>query len=177
MTPRNPLTLALHATSRGFGYAAFEGPFAPHDWGAVTATKAKSETCLRRLEQLLDRFMPESLILEDYGSRSSSRRQRLVHLYQAMASMAASRSIDVFVYTKAQIQACFVRTGARTRHEIASAIARQFEMFRHKLPKARRPWQSEQRGMALFSSIALMLTHFRFGADNLFNDLVHNESS
>ena len=174
MTPKNSLVLALHATSRGFGYVLFEGPFAPHDWGAVTARNNKSTTCLERLEKLLDRFTPECLILEEYGRGLSQRRQRLTRLYRSMASVAATRSIDVFVYTKAQIQACFVTAGARTRHEIADTIARQFEIFRHKLPKARKPWQSEQRGMALFSAIALILTHYRFGASQLFNDLLRD---
>jgi Holliday junction resolvasome RuvABC endonuclease subunit len=177
MTPKKPLVLALHATSHGFGYVLFEGPFAPHDWGAVTARNNKSTTCLGKLEKLLDRFAPECLILEEFGRDLSQRRERLSRLYRSMASVAASRSIDVFVYTKAQIQACFVTVGARTRHEIADAIARQFEIFRHKLPKARKPWESEKRGMALFSAIALILTHYQLGASQLFNDLLHDAPS
>lgn len=173
MTSKNSLILALHATSRGFGYVLFEGPFAPHDWGAITVKNNKSIACLDRLEKLLDRFTPECLILEESGQGVTRRHQRLTRLYRSMASVAGSRSIDVFVYTKAQIQACFVPVGARTRHEIADAIARQFEVFRHKLPKIRRPWQSEQRGMALFSAIALILTHYRLGATQLFSDILH----
>lgn len=175
MTPKSSLVLALHATSRGFGYVLFEGPFAPHDWGAVTVRNNKSTTCLGKLEKLLDRFMPECLVLEEYARGVSQRHQRLTRLYRSMASLAATRSIEVFVYAKAQIQACFASVGARTRHEIADAIARQFDMFRHKLPKMRRPWQSEQRGMALFSAIALVLTHYRLGASQLFDDLLHGQ--
>ncbi len=173
MTPKNSLALALHATSRGFGYVLFEGPFAPYDWGAVTAPNNKSATCLDKLEKLLDRFTPECLILEEYSPSLSQRRQRLTRLYRSMASVAASRSIDVYVYTKAQIQACFATVGAQTRHQIADAIARQFEFFRHKLPTIRKPWQSEKRGMALFSAIALILTHYRLGATQLFDDLLN----
>jgi Holliday junction resolvasome RuvABC endonuclease subunit len=177
MKPKSQLVLALHATSHGFGYVLFEGPFAPHDWGAVSARNNKSATCLGRLEKLLDRFTPECLILEEFGSGLSERRQRLTRLYRSMASVAASRSIEVYVYTKAQIQACFMNVGARTRHEIADAIAREFEIFRHKLPKVRKPWESEKRGMALFSAIALILTHYQLGASQLFNDLLHDAPS
>ncbi len=173
MTPKQSLVLALHATSRGFGYVLFEGPFAPHDWGGVVARRRESTVCLNKLDKLLDRFTPECLILEEYGQGTSARHKRLTQLYRSITNVAVSRSIEVFVYTKAQIQACFVAVGARTRHEIADAIARQFEMFRHKLPKLRKPWQSEQRGMALFSAIALILTHYHLGASQLFDDLLH----
>jgi Holliday junction resolvasome RuvABC endonuclease subunit len=173
MKPQPSRVFAIHATSRGFAYAVFNSPFCPHDWGAVTARTGgtKSVACLNKIDKLLDRYTPESIVLEEFGRGKSDRKPRLTRLYRAIASLAASRSIEVFVYAKAQIQACFVGVGARTRHEIADAIARQFEMFRHKLPKIRKPWQSEHRGMALFCAVALVVTHYSLGASSLFESL------
>jgi len=174
MKPRTALTFALHATSRGFGYVVFEGPFTPHDWGIVTARGDKNATCLRKIDAMLDQFMPESLLLEAFGKHSSLRSDRITRLYQAIASMAASRGINVSIYSFGDVKACFASVGARTRQEIAEAVGRSIDALGHRLPMARKPWQSEDRRMALFCAAALVLTHFQLGAATLFDDLQNN---
>lgn len=173
MKPRSALTFALHATSRGFGYVVFEGPFTPHDWGTVIARGDKNAVCLRKLDLMLERFTPEALLLEATGKGSSFRSERIARLYQAVATMAASRGINVHVYPLGDVKACFASVGARTRQEIAEAVARHIDAFGHRLPKARKPWQSEDRRMALFCAAALVLTHYQLGASRLFDDLMH----
>lgn len=172
MKPRTALTFALHATSRGFGYVAFEGPFTPHDWGTVIARGDKNAVCLRKLDLMLERFTPEALLLEASGKGSSLRSERIARLYQAVATMAASRGINVHVYRLGDVKACFASVGARTRQEIAEAVARHIDAFGHRLPKARKAWQSEDRRMALFCAAALVLTHYQLGASRLFDDLM-----
>lgn len=171
MTTPLRLTFALHATSRGFGYVVFEGPFTPYDWGNVIARGDKNAVCLRKLDMMLDRFMPQTLLLEACGKGTSLRSERIARLYRSVTAMAAGRTIEVLIYTRADIKACFGTMGARTRQEIAEAVARQIDAFGHRLPKARKPWQSEDRRMALFSAAALVLTHYQFGAAGLFDDL------
>ena len=165
------LTFAIHATDRGFGYVAFEGPFTPYDWGIVFARGDKNAVCLRKIEMMLDRFAPETLLLEAYGKGTSLRSERIARLYRSTTSLAAHRSVNVVVYTRGDIRAAFRTVGAITRQEIADAVARHVDAFRHRLPKPRKPWESEDRRMALFSAGALVLTHFRFGAAGLFDDL------
>lgn len=172
MKARTALTFALHATSRGFGYVVFEGPFTPHDWGTVVAHGDKNAMCLRKLELMLQRFMPETLLLEAFGKGSSLRSERIARLYKAASAMAAGLGIDVHVYTFGEVKACFAPVGARTRQEIAEAVARHIDAFGHRLPKARKPWQSEDRRMALFCAAALVLTHYQLGASRLFDDLL-----
>lgn len=165
------LIFAVHATDRGFGYVLFEGPFTPFDWGLVFASGDKNAVCLRKIEYLLDRFSPETLLLESFGKGTSLRSERIARLYRSMISLATSRSVNVVVYTRADIKAAFRTVGAVTRQEIAMAVANHIEAFRHRLPKPRRPWESEDRRMALFNAGALVLTHFRLGASGLFEDL------
>lgn len=171
MKPKMALTFAIRATARGFGYVVFEGPFTPHDWGVVLARGDKNAICLRKLEVMLDQFMPESLLVEAFGKGTSQTSERICRLYRALVSMAASRGIDVHVYSFEDVQACFASVGARTRQEIAAAVARHIDAFGHRMPKPRKPWQSEDRRMALFCAAALVLTHFQFGASRLFDDL------
>ena len=169
MTPKNALILAIHATSRGFGYVVFEGVGAPYDWGTVGARGDKNAMCLRKIEMMLDRFSPEILLLEEAKS-VANRSPRITRLYTALASMAANRGVDVAIYTLGQIKACFAKVGAITRQDIAEAVGRHIDAFRHSMPKARMPWQAEDRRMAMFCAAALVLTHYRLGASHLFEE-------
>lgn len=171
MMPKNPLIFALHATSRGFGYVVFEGPFAPYDWGMVTARGDKNATCLRKLEKMLDRFIPETLLLEEATS-VANRSDRIGRLYKAIGNLCISRNIDVVIYKLGDIKACFASVGARTRQEIAETVARQIEAIGHRKPKPRKPWQSEDRRMSMFCAAALVLTHYQLGASSLFDELM-----
>ena len=170
MTPKNSLILAIHATSRGFGYVVFEGVGAPYDWGTVGARGDKNAICLRKIEMMLDRYEPETLLLEEAKS-VANRSARITRLYTAIASMAAHRSIEVAIYTLGQIKTCFAKVGAVTRQDIAEAVGRHIEAFRHSMPKPRKPWQAEDRRMAMFCAAALVLTHYQLGAGRLFDDL------
>ena len=172
MIGKNPLIFAFHATSRGFGYVVFEGPFAPHDWGTVGARGDKNAICLQKIEKMLDRFMPETLLMEAYGKGSSNRSDRIARLCKAVGSMAANRGIEVAIYTRGDVQTCFAQVGAQSRQDIAEAVVRHIDAFKHRLPKVRKPWQEENRRMALFTAAALVLTHYQLGASKLFDDLM-----
>jgi hypothetical protein len=86
-------------------------------------------------------------------------------------SLAADRGVEVAIYAKGEVQACFANVGARTRREIAEAVVRHVEAFRPKLPEKRRTWESEDRRMAIFAAAALVLTHYQLGASRLLDGL------
>ena len=153
--------LGFHPTSRGFGWVLFEGPFTPIDWGLVSAGADKNASCLRRLERLLDRFAPETLVLEAYDRATTRRARRIADLCVAVRRAADDRGAETAVYSRADIREAFAEVEARTRREIAEAVARHLEAFRHRLPKPRRPWESEDARGALFAAAAVILTHQR----------------
>ena len=167
MTPlylRRAFTLAVHPTSRGMGWIIFEGPFAPHDWGHVTARKGdKNATCLGHIEKLVARFVPETLVLEAFEKRGSARADRIGRLGRAIVALAQELRIEVAIYTRGDVKGCFASVGASTRQQIAEAIARHFIPLRHRVPKARKPWEADPPRMALFSAAALVLTHYQRG--------------
>lgn len=165
------LVLAVHPTSRGFGWVAFEGPFAPYDWGLVDARGDKNATCLRTLEVMIARLAPETLVVEDFDRRRSARADRISRLCRAMVSLAANRGLDVAIYSRGDVRACFASVGALTRQEIAEAVARHIDAFRHQLPKRRKAWDRESPWMSVFSATALVLTHYQLDARRLLDDL------
>ncbi len=170
MKARQHLIFALHATSRGFSYVAFEGPFSPYDWSTVVVRGDKNAACLRRLEKLLDRLQPISLLLEEPSS-VANRSDRITRLYKAIAAICTTRSIELAVYRLQDIKACFRPVGAVTRQEIAEAVARMIPAFGTDVPRPRKLWNGTSRRMALFCAAALVLTHYQLGASSLFNEL------
>lgn len=166
------LTMGVHPSSRGFGWVIYEGPFSPYDWGLVKPAHDKHTACVRKLERLLDKYQPDALVLECWDRHRAVRSTRIGRMCRAFASLAATRGIELAVYSRTQVQTSFASVGANTRYEIAEAVARQAECLRHRLPPKRRAWDSEDPRMALFSAAAVVLTHYHLGASGLFEDLI-----
>jgi len=168
---RLPCALAIHPTSGGFGWAAFRGPLAPYDWGLAHAKRKKNPTCLRRIEELIERFRPDTLVLEAFEKASSARASRITKLCRGIVALAKDRGVDVAVYTRSDIQGRFASVGAKSRDEIAEAVVRHVDALREWLPKKRKAWESEHRRIAVFSAVAAALTHYQLETSQLLNDL------
>ena len=154
------LVLAIHPTSRGFGWALFEGPLAPVDWGLASVKARRSIRSLARFERLLNRYAPSTLVFEEFGEGSRRRYERIPDLCRQMIALAGEREIRVHIYPRATVHGTFERSGARTRHEIARSVAEQLGVFRRRLPRERKRWDSEDVRQSLFDAVALALTHF-----------------
>lgn len=166
------LTLAIHPNSTGFGWIAFEGPFSSYDWGTITMYgSGKNSTCLRRIGRLVDRFTPETLVLEAFEGRSSARHSRVQNLGRAIVALAVDRGVEVAIHPFADVQRCFAHLGVRTRWDIAEAVARQFQQFAHLLPRKPKVWEAQSRKLALFCAAALALTHYQRDATSLLDSL------
>jgi hypothetical protein len=59
---------------------------------------------------------------------------------------------------------------ATSRQEIAEAVSRHIDVFRHRPPKQRKPWQAEERRMAMFCAAALVLAHYQLGQPSHCNE-------
>ena len=161
---RPAVTLAVFPTARGFGWAALTSPLAPHSGGLVEVSKDMNVECLRKIEKLIVDLEPETLVLEAFERRNSARADRITKLCRAVVALANDRSIEFAIYTRKDIEKCFAGVGARTRYEIAEAIARHVPALAPRLPNKRKPWTSEDRRMALFNAAALVFTHYRYQA-------------
>jgi Holliday junction resolvasome RuvABC endonuclease subunit len=173
--PYRALTLGIHPTARGFGWIAFEGPFAPHDWSTYSTGSGdnhrKNERCLAKFRKLINRLKPETVVLESFDTHSAIRSARIKKLCAEIVALAADQGSYVVVYSRKDIQSCFRHAGAQTRDEIAATVARHVPALRHRLPSKRKSWESEDKRLSIFCAAALVLTHYAFGANQLFEDL------
>lgn len=166
------LVLGIHPTARGFGWAALDGPFAVFDHGLFTTEgPEKNERCLAEFIRLIDEFTPDCLVLESFDTKSSQRSGRIRELCLSLVSLAADRDLTLAVYSRADVLEAFAGTRARTRDEIAQAVARTLPALAPRLPEKRGAGDSEDKRLAIFAATALVLTWYHFGTLGLFDDL------
>jgi hypothetical protein len=154
------LVMGFHPTARGFGWALFEGPNAPIDWGLAYVRGDRNAGCLAHLRGLLERHRPDAVVLERFDRRTGKRASRVGRLCQAVAELAEGFGIAVRVYTRPDVRKALALDPDGTRQQTAERVAEHVHAFRHRLPRERKPWESMDRRLALFSAAALVLTHF-----------------
>ncbi|HEY1707197.1 MAG TPA: hypothetical protein VGG10_02955 [Rhizomicrobium sp.] len=151
--------LGFHPSSGGFGWAVLEDSRSLLDWGTVDIRKDKNAIALHRIEVLLERYRPGVLAMERHEAEGR-RRPRIRRLYTAVIDHAQKRDIAVYRFSRIQISQCRHLHGARTREEVATAVAGRLAVLRPRLPRARPIWVGERAGMALFCAAACVLTYF-----------------
>ena len=150
-----PVVLSFQPTSRGFGWTLFEGPSAPLDWGLAYAKGDRTETCVRQLTTLLERHRPEYLVLEDLNGRRRQASPYISELRRRAVETAEQLGVEVRRYTRRDVARAVTGNSDATRHEVAEAIAKHIQAFAYRLPPQRKPWESVDRRLALFSAAGL----------------------
>lgn len=156
---RSLRVLAVDLSTRGFGYAIFEGRAQLVDWGTKDIRKNKEQVTLVKIEELLRRFEPDVLIVEDCSHVSSRRNQRITLLIGRMLAKARALGIEGRALPLALVYRQFAKYGARNKQEIASALAQRFAALAPRVPPKRKPWQSEDSRMSIFDAAALGYTY------------------
>ena len=159
--PPGDLVLAIYPMTRGIAFTMMKSPLAPIDWGIKGAQGPdKNAAFLKRVARLLDSNQPDVVVLEDPTSARLRRSSRIGRLTRAIERLAEDQVIDVRRYSRATVQECFGQFGARTRYEVAMAIATRVPAFERFLPPPRKLWMSEDARMGIFRAAALALTYY-----------------
>src|SRR5882672_1927695 len=101
------LVLVIHPTSRGFGWALFESPLVPVDWGLASVKARRSVRSLARFERLLNRYEPEVVVFEEFDEHPARRARRIQELCRRMIALASGRGIYTPIYSRETIRGCF----------------------------------------------------------------------
>lgn len=155
--------LAIDPTSRGFGFIVLEGPGKVVDWGVRSGRQTsieREQQLLTRVADLLSRYRPRTLILEDMHSQGNRRGGRVRLLIESTANMGLWQGITVRRVAVLKVRKTFLAFGAQTKHEMACVIAMQLPEIAAWLPPPRKLWTGEDYRMAVFDAAALALTYF-----------------
>ena len=157
---RKTRVLAIHPSSKGFGYAVFESPEQLVDWGLVYVRERTVPTHLKRIVPLLERYKPSTIVLEDPNARACRRGSRVKRLLRAIIRRVGKDGLQHSVVTRSHVRVAFSRHDARTKHQIATVIAKHFPELAPRLPAPRKPWMSEDQRMTIFSASAIGLSQY-----------------
>lgn len=153
------LTLAIHPSTYGFGYALSDGPLSLVDWGLAHAKGDKNAECLRKAEKLLTRYRPDSLVLEEFDTKASRRHPRIRKLCRSLVSLAAMHNVPTRIVSREKAARSLGLPEKATRYEVAKRLAQLFPELRHLLPPPRRAWENENPVLPLFASGSLNQIH------------------
>ncbi len=152
--------LAVDPTSRGYAFCVLEGPNRLIDWGTRTARKDKEWECLSKLGQLIEELQPDLVVVEDCGKPGSRRCARVRELVGAFVELAKQRKVKTARVSRREVEATFADSGARSKQEIAAAIAKRFPELGPHLPTPRKLWTSEDCRMNIFDAVRMVLSVF-----------------
>lgn len=159
---RHGLTLSIYLNTRGFAFVVFEGHFSPFDWGIREIRgPRKCNRCLPRIKQIVDRYAPNFIVIQDTSEHGTQRARWITTLNVSINVLAKDRSIPVFAYSRDQVRGVFERRECPNKHSLAEIIAKQIPAFERYVPPPRKPWMSEDRRMGLFDAAGLGLAFFQ----------------
>jgi len=154
------LALAIDPTSRGFGYALFEGPQTPLDWGTTEIRSDQNQKSLNRITQLIRFYQPEVLILEDCSEEQGRRCERTKALLDQITEYAQAQKIPVVKYSSERIKEVFSFFDVNNKQQIAQKICEWLPELSPRIPPERKPWMTEDSRMGIFDAVALVLTYY-----------------
>jgi Holliday junction resolvasome RuvABC endonuclease subunit len=152
--------LAIDPWYRGFGYAVLEGSQLLIDYGVRGGRGDKNSVCLRQIAGLMDDYRPDVVVIEDYAAKGSRRCERVRQLLASVRKLAATRKISIVGFSRLRVREVFAPVGARNKHQIASAIARQFPELARRLPPFRKCWMPEDPRTSIFDAVAFAIVLF-----------------
>jgi Holliday junction resolvasome RuvABC endonuclease subunit len=154
--PKYPRILAIAPSTRGFGFALLEGLDMLVDWGGKSAEGDKNSQSLAKVEGLIAHYQPDVMALQDTSTKNSRRSVRIRTLSQQIITLAATRKVNVVLFSREQVRRVFFANGQGTKHALAEIIAKRFpEEMGSRLPPKRRAWMSEDSRMDIFDAVAL----------------------
>lgn len=151
----NRAILAIDPGPRGVAFVFFENGTLL-DWG----TRGRGRKELQVLEEMLDRFKADVLVLEDTDALGCERRARWKHITRRMAERARARGVAVETVSRYAVRRAWAALGQTNKHEVATAIAALFPEMEPCVPRLRRDWDSEDARAGVFDAFSLLL-HIR----------------
>jgi Holliday junction resolvasome RuvABC endonuclease subunit len=160
--PEEKHVLAIDPTSRGFGYAFFEGRFNLIDWGTKQVKVTGNIRCIFQIREIIQRFNPDVIVLEEPRGMGSRRCHRIGKLIDTIHALAAKHHIPTRCFSRGMVKKYFDKYNARTKYQIAIVISSQLPELESRLPRFRKPWMSEDERMSIFDAVSFALTYYHF---------------
>ena len=153
-----PSVLALYPSARGMAHIFFKAAHIPTNWSLKEIRgDEKNTVAIAVVTELLNRYAPEVLVIEETKEKKCKRSPRICALHNAIAKAAKAQGIPVVRYTKGAVREYL---GVHTKYDTAHAVAKRIPALAPKLPPVRKIWMCEDHRQHLFDAAALALMHY-----------------
>ena len=164
--PREQRVLSIYPSVHGFGFAVFEGPRHPIDWGVRYVRTDKNQRSRAKVADLIAWYEPHIVLVRDPADPVIRRHRRVRLLARSIRRAVEWRGISVRCFGRPDIRRCFAAFGARNKHEIARRIAEWMPEFRRTVPPKRKIWMPQDPRMGVFDAVALVMTYVAADGDH-----------
>jgi hypothetical protein len=147
--------VAVDPNSRGLAFVFFEDGVLL-DWG----TRRRDGAELAILDELLERYQADALILEDVEASRTERRSRMRRLLRQMQEHAAKKGVIVILVSRYEVRQEWAERGLTTKQQVATAIAAMFPEFDPLVPRPRKTYRSEAARTDIFDAASLVFSVF-----------------
>ena len=149
--------IAIAPFTKGFGFIVMERQERLIDWGLKIIRVEKNRESLKRVADLIKRYSPDSVVIEDYKHKGSHRSARVQTLLKDIESLSATKGVKTRRVPRFAFKSMVSRDTPSTKHQIAVEIVKQFPELAHRLPRKRKPWLNEDARMNIFIALGLAL--------------------
>jgi len=156
--------LALEIRASRFGFAVLEGPARLLDWGVRSfgeEQKKVRSAVADRIATLLAFHKPFAVVVRLRKYHSAARNRRFLLTVAGIRTETMRHSTKFYALTARQVRDRFASNGQTTKHDIATSLTEQFEELSWRLPRRRKPYQSEAPVMLVFDALANGLAFLR----------------
>jgi hypothetical protein len=143
--------LAIDPTSRGFAFAVLEAPAFLVDWGERIIS-AKTGGLLRKVDELLSRYEPDLLVIEDLAVPGARRRKRARKEIRSIELLALKRGLAAERISRLRVIEAFAP--GKSKLEVALRLVEIFPALRPRLPRKRKAWTTEDARMNIFDALS-----------------------
>src|ERR1035437_2947021 len=100
--PKYPRILAIAPSTKGFGYAVFEGHKMLVHSGVKSVKGDKNAGAIVKADDMIARYNPQVMVLAETATKESHRAPRIQALTRRLVAVAGKRAIKVVVFSQRQ---------------------------------------------------------------------------
>jgi hypothetical protein len=149
--------LGIDIRPRRFGFVVIENSIVL-DSGIRMCDKSEFDNCLGQgFDRLLNIYKPSALIVRGTNGVDANPRKRKVSA--AIKRRTKQHHVEVISIGPATIRRYFDRHNAVTKYQMAQSVATLLPELAWKLPRNRKPWETEHHRMSIFDAAAVVVVH------------------
>lgn len=127
----------------------------------LAATNAKSDQARQNaVHSLILKYQPTHLVLERTNAHGFRKSKRTKGLIRALALDASALGLKIIHVSSPAIREAIGAPSEASKYELSQALTNHFAELIPYLPKPKKDWETEDKRIAVFMALAMVMTAF-----------------